>query len=341
VEGWKAQTALMWAAAEDNALAAEALINAGADVGARSSGGFTPYLFAVRGGNIETTRVLLDAGSDVNETLPDGTSALVVAVINAHYELAAFLLARGADPNADAQGWTALHQIAWSRRPNTGPNLPGPVATGGLDSLDLARKLVRYGATVDSRETKEPKDGYRNKLNRIGATPFLLASKAADVPLMRVLLENGADPGLANADGTTALMVAAGVGVWGPGESPGTDEEVLSAVKLTLDVGAGDVNDVDKNGDTALHGAIHRGGAAPLVRLLVDMGAKLDVPNGKGWTPLAIADGMEYTPANFRRYPEAAALLRQLMRERGLAVPDVSQPPKAVNASRKPLEVPR
>ena len=88
---------------------------------------FTPYLFAVRGGHIDAARVLLEAGADVNETLPDGTSALALAVMNAHYELAALLLDQGADPNADAQGWTALHQIAWTRRPNYGYNLPGPV----------------------------------------------------------------------------------------------------------------------------------------------------------------------------------------------------------------------
>ncbi len=142
----KGQTALMWAAAENNVAAIRALIEAGADVNERSKGGsFTPYLFAVRAGHIDAARALIDAGVDVNETLTDGTSALVLAVMNAHYELAAALLDKGANPNADEQGWTALHQIAWSRRHNAGFNLPGPVATGGLDSLDLVRKLVTEG----------------------------------------------------------------------------------------------------------------------------------------------------------------------------------------------------
>ena len=114
------------------------LIEAGADRDSRSNGGaFTPFLFAVRGGHLDASRALLDAGVDVNEPLSDGTSPLVLAVINAHYELAGLLLERGANPNADAQGWTALHQIAWSRRHNAGFNLPGPVQTGNLDSLEL------------------------------------------------------------------------------------------------------------------------------------------------------------------------------------------------------------
>ena len=47
---------------------------------------------------------------------------------------------------------------------------------------------------MNARQTKEPKDGNRNLLNRIGATPFLLAAKSVDLPMMRLLLRDGADP---------------------------------------------------------------------------------------------------------------------------------------------------
>jgi ankyrin repeat protein len=322
----KGQTALMWAAAENNAAAVKLLVEAGADLQERSRGGsFTPLLFAVRAGHIDASRALLDLGAKIEDALPDGTSALVLATINAHYELSGFLLDRGANPNAAAQGWTALHQIAWSRRHNAGFNLPGPVATGDLDSLELVRKLVKLGANVNARQTKEPKDGNRNQQNRIGATPFLLAAKSVDVPLLRVLLECGADPSIKTNNNTTPLMVAAGVGIWAPGENPGTHEEALAAARLILDLGA-DVNAIDDNGDTALHGAVYRGGAIPVIQLLADRGAKLDVVNKKGWMPVTAADGVEYTPAVLKRYPEAAALLRRLMRERGLPVPQSTQP---------------
>jgi ankyrin repeat protein len=326
-EAWKGQDALMWAALENHADVARLLIENGADIGRTSAGGvFTAFLFAVRGGHIDVARVLLDADADVNATLADGTSALTLAAMNAHYELAALLLARGANPRADAQGWTTLHQVVWTRRPNYGYNLPGAVPTGTVDALDFVRILVKHGADVNARQTKEPRDGNRNMLNRIGATPFLLAAKAVDLPLMRVLLEVGADPRLPNADGTTPLMVAAGVGIWAPGESPGTEEEAIAAVQLLLEVGGGAVTDIDKNGNTALHGAVLRAGSIALVRLLVSQGAKLDVKNVKGWTPLTIADGVEYTPDIFKRYPETASVLRALMKEQGLPVPESAGP---------------
>jgi ankyrin repeat protein len=330
-EGWKGQTALMWAAAENNAGAVKVLIEAGADVKARTkSGAFSAFLFAARAGHIDSARVLLDGGANLNDTLPDGTSALLLAIMNAHYEAAAFLLDRGADPNADAQGWAPLHQVVWSRRPNTGSNIPGAIPSGSLDSLDLVRKLLQHGADVNRRQRKEPKDGFRNMLNRIGSTPFLLAAKSVDIPLMRLLLEHGADPKLTTEDKTTALMAAAGVGIWAPGENPGTEEEALAAVKLVYEAGGGLATDVDRNGETALHGAMYRAGSMAIAKFLIDKGAKLDVKNSKGWTPLMVADGVEYTPNVLKRYPETAAFLRQALAERGLPVPSpLVSPPSA------------
>jgi ankyrin repeat protein len=317
----------MWAAAENNAAAVEWLLAAGAERDATSADGeFTALTFAVRAGAIETTRALLAAGAPIDETLEDGTSLLVLAATNAHYELANVLLEAGADPDAAAQGWTALHQIAWSRRWNMGFNLPGPAQTGDLDGLEFARLLVAAGADIDARVAVEPKDGNRNKLNRIGATAFLLAAKACDVPLMRALLDLGADASIATDNGSTALMAAAGVGIWAPGENPGTPEEALAAVTLAFEAGSNDINAANAEGDTALHGAVYRGGGIAVIEFLAARGAKLDAVNSFGWMPVTAADGLEYTPDVLKRYPEAAALLRRLMAEQGLAVPASTQP---------------
>lgn len=316
-EQWRGQTALMWAAIEGNAAAVLELVAGGADVHARSAGGFTPLLFAVRHNRPGVLRALVDAGADVNDALPDGMSALCLATLNAHYDVGVWLLGQGADPNADAQGWTALHQLVWARRPNLGFNNPAPIPVGLVSDLEFVEALAAHGADLDARETKEPRGGdgsgtaggYRNVLNRVGATPFLLAAKAVDVELMRLLAALGADPLLPNEDGTTPLMVAAGVGIWAVGESPGTNAEALAAVRLMLELGDV-VTTVDANGDTALHGAIIRG-SEPLVRFLLDQGADLEAVNGKGWTPLTIAEGVFYSNTG-KRWPEMERLLIEL-----------------------------
>ena len=175
--------------------------------------------------------------------------------------------------------------------------------------LEFVRALVAHGADLDARMTKEPRNGYRNILRRIGATPFLLAAKAADVELMRLFVDLGADPLLPNEDGTTPLMVAAGVGIWSIGESPGTNEEALAAVKYALELG-GDATTIDANGDTALHGATWRS-SEPLVRLLLELGVDINAVNERGWTALRIAEGVFYANIG-RRFPEMEALLLEL-----------------------------
>lgn len=310
VEAWRGQTALTWAAAQNQTAAVEALLAAGADPNARSARGFTPLLFAAREGHVDVLDALVRAGADVDDTLPaSGMSALVLAVYNAQYDFAQALLDLGADPDAAGNGWTALHQTVWTRRPNLGRNPPFPVPLGALDAFDLVRALAAAGADLDARQTKEPRDGNRNLLDRIGSTPFLQAAKVADVEMMRLLVDLGADPSLATAEGVTPLMAAAGVGIWKIGENPGTNAEALAAVRLAWELG-NDVNAVDANGDTALHGAVHRGAGA-IVRFLVEKGADVDAVNGKGWSPLSVAQGVFY-PNTFNRHPELAALLLDL-----------------------------
>ena len=307
------QTALMWAAARNNAPAVRVLAELGADLHVRTAGeprrsrsyfraaeptGFTALLFAVRAGAIEATGALLDAGADVNDTLSDGQSALVVAAANAHWELASRLLDRGADPTTAGAGWNALHQTVRTRRPNPSGGVAGPIPTGRVDSIDVVRKLIARGVDVDARMTiNGMKDGQRSRLNRLGATAFFLAAKNTDTEAMRVLIEAGADPRIPSADGTTPLMVAAGVAIFIPGEDggslPGQEGEVLEAVRLCVEAGT-DVDAVNDRRETALHGAAFRG-VNTVVDYLVEQGAALDARTVEGWTPLALANGLSYS----------------------------------------------
>ncbi len=309
-------------------------------------GALTALAFAARRGHIETVGALLDAGANVNDTavVMDGeppTPVLTLAVANAHYELAGYLLDRGADPNLAQNGWTALHQLARARsepakqRTNVGW-VVGPTMTGKISGLDLARKLVGKGADVNARMTREFTDFYRlaSYVSRIDATPLLMAARVSDAPLMRLLLELGADPRLPSADAITPLMSAAGNGIRSPMED-GIDvdaPEALQVILDALDAGVDEVNVVDARGWTPLHGAAYRG-SLPVIQMLVDRGARLDARtfdagrkytdlglDEEGWLPVHVADGIVVGGIFFRQVP-AAALLRELMAEQGLPVP--------------------
>jgi ankyrin repeat protein len=321
------QTAVMWAAADGNAEVLQALIAAGADFRARLESGFTPFLFAAREGRIEAARVLLKAGVDVNDTIQPtrrfgagkaraGTSALILAVENAHFEMGSFLLDNGADPNAIGPGFTALHVITIVRKPGGGDNDPAPDGSGNMTSLQMVKKLVDKGADVNARMTKKVGLGLTS-LNTMGATPFLLAARSADAELMRYLAKLGADPKIPNADNANAMIVAAGLGTRSPGEDAGTESEVVEALQVALDLGV-DINAVDNNGETAMHGAAYKN-LPGAVQFLATHGAKVEIWNRKnkqGWTPLIIAEGHRF--GNYKPSPVTVAAIRQVLARAGL-----------------------
>jgi ankyrin repeat protein len=348
-ENSQQQTALMWAVAGRHLDVARTLLEHGADVRARSkvrttgrprsrvsvaptavdiatggSGGFTPLLFAARVGDRALLKLLLDHGAKLDETAADGSTALIVATLRGHAEAAIFLLERGADANAIGPGYTALHWAAGSWE----TQLTGPF---GIDSyrdeewdamrglkrpakIALIKALLARGADPNARLVREPpRFGYANlrfHVSLAGATPFLIAARAADVEVMKILAAGGADTALPTKLGTTPLMVAAGIGRV-PNESFVTDSSTLEAVKLALELG-GDVNAVDDIGDTALHGAAHIRSEA-VIRFLVEKGAKLGTKNSKGLTPLMIAEGSGHSDSpGLDTGGRAAALLREL-----------------------------
>jgi uncharacterized protein len=327
------QTPLMWAVAEKNAAAAKVLIDHGADVNAQThklpppsmfqtifsapfpAGGMTALLYAARQNDLESAKILVTAGANVKENAADGSSPLLVAVINEHYALGKYLLEQGADPNAtDDKGRGPLYaaidmrNLEWSTR-------PAPPEQDTLSDLDLINALLDHGANPNARLTKKiPLRGQPSFdgrwANAIGATPFWRAAQSDDVTVMKLLKDRGADPLIATKDNTTPLMVAAGVG-WSDGQSHGSQADAPQALKLCLEWG-GDVNAVNDEGYTALHGASFRG-ANEVVQFLVDHGAKMDVKSKEGRMPVNMAEGMHIGPGGWVEHDDTVALFHKLM----------------------------
>ena len=342
-ETWNGQSALMWASAEGHVQVVESLIDLGADIRARSNSGATPFLFAVRKGSIGAVRALLGAGSDVNQSRPDGATPLLVAAVNGHEDLVELLLAAGADPNAEGgstrltvRGMRAepmplvVRKLGYTERESEGivrGNIFGrPLQAAvhvanwhisdqfiavNLDRLRVLRSLLAYGADVDGRNSmEEPRwSGARYRRHMTGATAFMLAAKSADVEVLRLLLDYGADPTINTEDNITPLMAAAGIS-WASNQDRASEAQVLEAVRLIVEELGADVNAVSDVGETAMHAAAYRG-ANSVVQYLFDKGAKLDVAALDGRTPLRVADGVEYGNS-FAAHPHTAVLLREL-----------------------------
>jgi ankyrin len=322
----RGQTALMWAVAHRHPDVVQVLIEQGTDIQARSKvtqrvvaranryggvvsydraaaeraveripeGGSTSLLFAARSGDLASAALLVAAGANVNDTAPDGMSALVMASHSGHGPLAAFLLEQGADPNHDGAGYTALHAAVLRGDP------------------DLVKALLARGAQPNALLVKgDPQRRYSKDyaLNHtwVGATPFWLAARFAEVSTMRALAAGGADPHRAIKDGTTPVIAAVAAGTdSGPSAADRRERrydpldlaervehhaeyerQTLEAVEVAVELGV-DVNGVNAAGETALHHAAAKG-FNTIIQFLVNRGARLDVKNKRGQTPLAMA----------------------------------------------------
>jgi ankyrin repeat protein len=305
-------------------------------------GGWTALMFAARDGRTDAARTLADLGADLNATaLPQtdvpmkpeeiaaaqakniGTSALVFAIINVHYDLAAALLDKGADPNVvDGAGMGALYAAVDMNSLQWVQGRPAPILSDQLDGADLVRRLIAKGANPNARLTGRPLKRHHDAGSTMnfgeGTTPLIRASRTNDVPVMKALLEGGADPFLTLPDRSTALMIAAGQGYGGlRGEGirivVPTAEGAIEALTLLLDRGV-DVDAFNNAGNTALHAAVARGD--DVVKFLASRGASLNLKNKAGFTPLDVAlgkaGGRGGRGAGVVR-ESTAALLRQLM----------------------------
>jgi ankyrin repeat protein len=310
------ETALMWAAAENQPAIVKLLIDRGAEIDARSStitfpkdrfglegvltilphGNWTPLMYAGRDGGVDAVPVLVKAGADVNAVDPDGTTPLMLAIMNSHYDTANALLENGADPNIiDKAGMAALYAAVDMSSLGEVYGLPPRKVKDKLSPTDLMSRLIAKGAVVDAKlktptlqRNHTPGEG----LLGAGTTPLMRAARNGDYDAVKILLDAGADATLKQPRGVNALMMACGVGR-GLGvfaKDVGTESDLRKAVELLIAKGV-DVNLASDDGLTAVHIAA-QAGLDSVVTLLAQHGAKLDVKDKRGRTPVDMAMGV-------------------------------------------------
>ena len=226
-------------------------------------------------------------------TDPDGTTAIIIAIINAHFDLAAMMAEKGVDLNvADTSGMTALYAAVDMH--TLGPMLsrPAPKVTDKLDAAALVPVLLKHGANPNLR-LKKPIIGRHHDSGDAsmgeGTTPLMRAAKSSDFVVLRALLEGGANPAITQKDYSNMPMILLN------GRGGGSEAAMLEAIKLSVERGL-DIDAFNANGQTILHLAVQRGQNS-IVRYLAEKGAKLDMKNKQGRTPMDLALGVGAGPA--------------------------------------------
>jgi ankyrin repeat protein len=282
-------------------------------------GGLSPLLYAARDGRTESAKILVAAGADLKQTDPNGITPLLMAITNDHMETAGYLVDKGSDINVvDWYGRTPL----WSAVEVRNMDVDNSQFTNGVDRepvLALIKVLLDKGADPNIR-LKEvppirrfilPTTGSLAWVDFTGQTPFLTAALSGDVTVMKLLLAHGADPKITTFGGTTALMAAAGINwVYAQTYDEG-QPALLEAVKLCVELGMS-VNDVNSMGLTAMDGAANRG-SDEIIKYLFEKGAKLDVKDKEGRTPLNWAEGVFLATHPGQPKPTSMALIKKLM----------------------------
>jgi ankyrin repeat protein len=288
----------------------------------------------------------------------------------------ASVLDYGADPKIQDLNGTPLHSLVWMRKPHFlgscrhADPIRSPRQRQKMTALELAKKLLDKGADPNARiawkempmtkglgTTNPPNINLgRHYLSFVGSTAFYNAARNGDAPMMKLLVEHGADPKMPTAVGVTPLMAAACLDYY-EGETPGpltgvSEAERLEAVKLALDLG-NDINaqahlgnfkmtgtleymlahypdnfeedlanlgvgDPRWDGFSALHGAVICNQPS-ILQYLVDRGAKLDIQSRLGWTPLTISKGI-FMANSKKEFPVAAKILQKAMADKGIVV---------------------
>jgi ankyrin repeat protein len=337
----KGFTPLIYAARNGDIEMAKVLLAAGVKATEIGSDGTHPLVYAIADGHADFAMFLLDHGADAKASM-DGVGALHAA-----------------------SGAVSYWLSDWNRRHGGGNNYLTGAGFGarGLDpgnALTVVKALLAHGADPNQRidhstmffryigyPTKGAFESFACGTGDLrGATPLWVAAYAANggggggrgrggrggasrmestSEIMLALLAAGANPNLSTDDGTTPLMVAAGLGrvTFSPGQrrgirSTGGEE----AVKILVEAGS-NVNAVNEADFTALHGAAFRG-LNEIIQYLVEHGANINARDFRGRTPYRIAEGSKQS-FQFQAFPDTAAFLQKLGADTRLGIPGTVQ----------------
>jgi uncharacterized protein len=319
-------TPISEAASVGNTAVLEKLLKAGADPNTSGVDGMTPLMIVARSTSVAAARLLLDHGANVNaKEQQKNQTALMWAAAQSQPEIVKELVKRGAEVNTRATvnntataSYNPLGFMDWPANVSTEPRA-GPRAPGGLTALlyatregcvECVKALIAGGADLNMTDPE-------------GVTPLIMATTNMHFDTAAVLIKAGADPSRWDLWGRTPLYCTVDVNTLphgGRADRPSLDETTgLDVIRMLLEAGANPNPQLkllppyrNLGSDRGVDGMLSIGATpllraakaldAPAAKLLVDHGARLDIPNNRGITPVMAAAGMGSVDADTRGY---------------------------------------
>jgi uncharacterized protein len=306
-------TPLVEAALNSNTEMIQALLGAGADPNAVGADGQTPLMVVARTANVAAAKLLLAKGANVNaKEAQRGQTALMWAAAASQGPMMRELLARGAE--VDAKSATDLMTPLISKEPRSQPRPPGGMTAMLFSTregcMDCVQALVEKGAKLDLPDPE-------------GITPLISAVFNAHFDVAKFLIEKGANIDRWDWWGRSPLYLAVDYNTLphgGRADQPSVDDtQPIDIVRILLEKGAnpnlqlkmlppyratGADRGVDAMltvGTTPLLRAAKAQDAAA-IKLLLEHGAIVDLPNNQGMTPTAAAAGVGSVDADTRGF---------------------------------------
>ncbi len=258
-------TALAWAAVRCNSEIAQLLLKAGANPNLTNEQGVGPLYIAIQNGSIPIVRMLLAHGANPNLARADGETPLMLATRLGQVDVMKMLLDRGADVNArekkfeqTALMWAAGHPAATRLLLDHGADIHAVSKTWKITATIYTPTTSTLGKTGIPWNNDGTWTG-----NQGGQNALLFDVQEHDLESARMLLDAGVDVNIRAADGTTPLLAA--LYKWDP-----LGKEFVAGTGAPAASGS----------------SAHFGPDIRMANFLLDRGAKVQVADAAGYTPL-------------------------------------------------------